>query len=114
METKAITRRIEQIQKKAGLNQADLAAHLGVTQPAIHHYLQGRIPPAEVLLRLARLQETTIEWILTGYEPAPDLIREPGSVYQTDDLAGLCEKLKKLGPEQRRTLEDFIDSLISV
>jgi transcriptional regulator with XRE-family HTH domain len=113
MDTKQIARRIELIQKQSKLSQADLAALLGVTQPAIHHYLQGRIPPAGVLLRLAQLQGTSIEWILTGLERAAEMVSEPVQGYQSGETDSLCRKLNKLTPEQRQTLENFIDTLFS-
>jgi len=48
------------------MTQEDLAVVLKISQPAISKYLKKRIPPAEVLLNLAMLGDTTIEWILIG------------------------------------------------
>jgi transcriptional regulator with XRE-family HTH domain len=60
--------RIQAIMKAAGITQRGIANYLGVSQPAVSFYLQGRLPPADVLLKIARLGDTTIEWILTGEE----------------------------------------------
>lgn len=66
-----VGRRIQQLMKRVGITQKGLADYLNISQPAISLYLQGRIPPADVLLRIARLANTTVEWILTGEEDHP-------------------------------------------
>lgn len=58
--------RIQEIMRRVGITQKGLADYLNVSQPAISLYLQGRVPPADVLLKIARLGDTTVEWILTG------------------------------------------------
>ena len=63
-----ISQRISWIMQKHKINQNQLALKLQVTQPAVSKYLQGRVPPPIVLLRLAKLANTTIEWLLTGKE----------------------------------------------
>jgi len=80
--------RIKRIMKQAQMNQVDLAAYLGISQPAVSQYLQGRIAPAEVLLNIARLGNTTTEWILTG-NPAtssPSRVKETQADYQAHPL----------------------------
>ncbi|MGH1364507.1 MAG: helix-turn-helix domain-containing protein [Calditrichia bacterium] len=80
--------RIKRIMKQAQMNQVDLAAYLGISQPAVSQYLQGRIAPAEVLLNIARLGNTTTEWILTG-NPAtssPSRVKEAQADYQAHPL----------------------------
>lgn len=66
----AVGQRIKQIMERAGITQKGLADYLNISQPAISLYLQGRVPPADVLWRIAKLGNTTVEWILTG-EIAP-------------------------------------------
>ncbi len=61
-----VSMRIQQVMKRVGITQKGLADYLNISQPAVSLYLQGRIPPADVLLKIARLGNTTIEWILTG------------------------------------------------
>lgn len=61
-----MSERIQRIMKRVGITQKGLADYLNISQPAISLYLQGRVPPADVLLKIARLGDTTIEWILTG------------------------------------------------
>lgn len=66
--------RIRQVMADARFNQQELAALLGISQPAISLYLQGRIPPAAVLLALAQLGKTSIEWLLTGRESGESVL----------------------------------------
>jgi transcriptional regulator with XRE-family HTH domain len=47
--------------------QAQLARELGISQGQLSRYEQGKSEiGAEILLRLARKSEKTIEWLLTG------------------------------------------------
>ncbi len=93
---KQISERIRTIMAQAQLTQQRLASLLGISQPAVSQYLQGRIPPPEVLLNIARLGDTTIEWILTGDKRggAPNAIAESQSGYgRTSVFVALWEQL---------------------
>ncbi len=49
------------------LNQKQFAKKLGITQPMVSKYEKGEIiPPAQILLTIAKLGKTTIEGILEG------------------------------------------------
>ena len=49
------------------MNQKQFAKKLGITQPMISKYEKGEIiPPAEILLKIAKLGKTTVEKILEG------------------------------------------------
>jgi transcriptional regulator with XRE-family HTH domain len=61
-----VGKRIAKIMIRVGINQKGLADYLGISQPAISLYLKGRIPPADVLLQIANLGGTTVEWLLSG------------------------------------------------
>jgi transcriptional regulator with XRE-family HTH domain len=61
-----ISERIFNLMHDLKCNQKEFAKILQITQPAVSKYLSGRIPPANVLLKLAQLSNTSIEWILTG------------------------------------------------
>jgi len=82
----AVGHRIAVIMRKAGITQRQLADSLGISQPAVSLYLQGRLPPPDVLLKIARLGNTSMEWLLTGEEdgnaPVPSTgVREPSEPY---------------------------------
>jgi transcriptional regulator with XRE-family HTH domain len=61
-----LSKRIRDIMRKQGMTQQDLASFLEMSQPAVSLYLRGRIPPADILYKIARIGETTMEWLLTG------------------------------------------------
>jgi len=50
--------------KTSGLTQAELAAQVGVTQPAISKMLRGQGPSTRVALRLARVTGLPLEALL--------------------------------------------------
>ncbi|NIR67157.1 MAG: hypothetical protein GWN00_34490 [Aliifodinibius sp.] len=74
-----------------------MAGLLDISQPAVSTYLQGRIPPPEVLLKIAELGSTTVEWILTGRDASaqsPHRVRERQPVYGNESvLVSLWKKL---------------------
>ena len=98
-------KRIKEIRKRAGLRQWQLAEVLGTTQSAVHKYEHGVIPEPRRLVKLARLGKTTIEWILTGQHwenGSSEQERLPAEIYN------LAQRLRALGPEQRKTLDDAL------
>ncbi len=66
LDKEAMGRRIRQIRSQAGLRQWELAKLLGTTQSAVHKYEHGVVPEPRRLVELARVGNTSIEWILTG------------------------------------------------
>ena len=65
---KNVGRRIKKIRViDLDMNQKRFARKLGITQPMVSKYENGEIiPPAEILLKIAKLGKTTIERILEG------------------------------------------------
>jgi len=106
----AVARRIQRLMRAFDLNQKQLATKLNITQPAVSKYLQGRIPPADVLLHIAHLTEVSMEWILTGTDSQISRkVAEPGGNYLS--VSRLEDKLERLPPQVRDDFEQLIDSL---
>jgi transcriptional regulator with XRE-family HTH domain len=107
----AVAGRVQRIMRMLNLTQRQLAEQLGVTQPAVSKYLQGRIPPAEIVLQLAQLAGVDMEWILTGEEhKAAGRVAESRANYH---LAGsISEQLYRLPPDIRQDLERLLDSMV--
>jgi len=61
-------RRIKKIRViNLDMNQKQFAKKLGITQPMVSKYEKGKIiPPAQILLKIAKLGKTTVEKILEG------------------------------------------------
>lgn len=106
-----VAMRIQRLMKALNLNQQQLAEQLGITQPAISKYLQGRIPPADVLYNLARMSQVSMEWILTGSElQQKGQVAESLSKYQASPV--LAEKFERLPAHVRKDFEQLLESLV--
>jgi SOS-response transcriptional repressor LexA len=71
---------------RGDLSQEVFARRLGLRRPVYRRYETGeRHPPIELLIKLARHGQTTIDWILLGKEDVsagqPMLVREPKAAY---------------------------------
>src|SRR5262245_12858540 len=101
-EKRDIGARIKRLRKEAGLRQWQLAELIGATQPAIHMYERGVLPEPKRLLELARIGNTTVEWILTGRHwenGSEEMHRVPEAIYHLAFLfkeydAADCEDLE--------------------
>lgn len=58
--------RIQMIRGK--MTQQEFARKIGIKQSYISRYERGRIPKPDVLLKIARFANVSIEWLLTGKE----------------------------------------------
>jgi transcriptional regulator with XRE-family HTH domain len=105
---KEIGARIKRLRKEAGLRQWQLAEMIGATQPAIHMYERGVLPEPRRLLELARIGNTTVEWILTGRHwenGSEEMHRVPEEVYH------LAFQFKEYSPEDQEILESAVRTL---
>ncbi|KAA3613195.1 MAG: XRE family transcriptional regulator [Calditrichaeota bacterium] len=115
---KEISDRIDFIRRQNNLTQEQLAVELNISQPAVSKYLKERIPPSDVLLKLARLGQTTIEWILSGekryfYEDQASRVKDNEDTYSVDTDIILARKIALLPTEAKKTISDMIDLLLS-
>jgi len=102
----AIGQRIKQLRKARGLRQWQMAELLGATQPAVHKYENGILPEVKRLLELARIGNTSIEWILTGRHwenGSPHMDRMQGEVFD------LAQQLHAFSPQERRALTSALE-----
>lgn len=110
----AVSQRIDNLRRRHKLSQEKMAEVLDVSQPAISLYLRERIPPAELLYKIAQLGQTTVEWILTGQksyvygERVPE-VREAGKTYDMD--WGLLQKIAGLDTPIKEALVLLIEKL---
>lgn len=112
---KDIVKRIDLIRKQNGMNQEQLAVELNISQPAVSKYLKERIPPPEILLKLARLGKTTIEWILTGqksYLYNDNSARQVNEAKHSYDAEwSLAKKIALMSAETREAIITIIDHI---
>lgn len=103
--------RISLLMQKLGTNQKELAGLLGVTQPAVSKYLNGRVPPPEVLLKLAGAADTTIEWILSGKNlAAAGQVSEPSAGY--NGMTSMDNKVARLPLLLQKRVIALLDAML--
>jgi len=68
IELNHVRTRIREVLLHTGYTQQEWAAMLQVSQPSISNYLKGRIPPVEVLSRIADLARIPLETLLFAAE----------------------------------------------
>ena len=107
-----VSQRIDLIRRQNGWTQGQLAEALQLSQPAVSKYLKERIPPAETLLRLAKIGNTTIEWILTGqksyfYQEVKSGVTEKTVTYDAE--YNLVKKIALLPVDLRNAITIIIN-----
>ena len=101
----AMGKRIRQIRLGRGLRQWELARRLGTTQSAVHKYEHGVVPEPRRLVELARVGDTSIEWVLTGRH------WENGSTVQQrvdGNVLATAYLLRDVSAESRQRLEEAL------
>lgn len=72
------------LQKEQGLSTYALAKRAGLSHQSMYKYLEGAIPDAPYVLRIARAFEVSIEWLLTGRD-APSVTTPHIITFAHDD-----------------------------
>jgi transcriptional regulator with XRE-family HTH domain len=105
IDKQAMGRRIKEIRVQAGMRQWELARLLGTTQSAVHKYEHGVVPEPRRLLELARVGNTSVEWLLTGRHwdsGSPERERLSPEVLCTAAL------LREIGADQRQSVDEAL------
>src|ERR1700751_1405021 len=63
------------------VSQSEIARQLGLSNSAVTNYVEGRIPPAETLIKMADLTGYSIHWLMTG--EGSRRVREQETLCQT-------------------------------
>ena len=105
-----ISKRVYHLMQNLNYNQKEFAKALNITQPAVSKYLNGRIPPANVLLQLAEISRKNIEWILTGQSSIkPGYVAEKHANYTIQ--SPLSKKIERLPESIKKNLENLVDQM---
>jgi transcriptional regulator with XRE-family HTH domain len=109
------TLRLTHLLENSSFTPADFAVAIGLDQAQIERILQGEIPDAPTLCRIARALHTSVEWLLTGRHPELPAARKETQrappAYQArapDDLRGLIKLIAYIARLDRRTLDHII------
>lgn len=96
-----IHERIIKSRNQAGLTQSQLAIYAGLKQSQISQYESGsRSPSSKSLLQIAAALNVSPDYLLYGQESSEILLN--------DDDKVLLKNFKKLPPEAKRSVLDFI------
>ena len=93
----------------SGMLVKELAAQAGLKKNTIDNYLsvRGRMPAADVAVRIAKVLGVSVEYLVTG----SDTIEHKGPAFfslETRHIALIADKLK---PDYRKIALDFIETL---
>jgi transcriptional regulator with XRE-family HTH domain len=82
LEPLSIGDRIRAVRKGRGLSQADLAARVGVTQPAVANWESGVHDPRRLMLaKIAETLEVSADWLASGVRSAVEADKHPAAAY---------------------------------
>ncbi len=90
--------------------RSEFARHLGIPVTSYTHYETDRTPPAELLLKAARITRTRLEWLLEGTGNRDD----PGPALANSTVRKITEELAVLlmrSPQLIPSAEEFVQLL---
>ncbi len=61
---------------RGGKSQEEFADIIGVSQGTLSKYEKGMMPPADILYRIAKIGNSSVERLLTGNEPESILLKD--------------------------------------
>lgn len=107
---KAFGIRLQEIRKRRGLSQVEVAQKLGIHQSLISQYERGYLRlHGALLVRLAQVLKTTPDAILAVKEFAPE-----GDAHSLDRrFVRRLQRLDKLSAHQKKILLGTIDAFLS-
>lgn len=84
-----------------GYKQVDLARHLGLTGPAVGHYIHGRrVPPVKQLKGIAAFLGVTVA----------ELIEDTAYITEDETEKRLLDAIRSLPPEQREAAAAMLEA----
>jgi transcriptional regulator with XRE-family HTH domain len=93
----------------SGILVKELASQSGLKKHTIDNYLsiRGRMPAADVAVRIARVLGVTVEYLVTGNETT----ESKGSVHFSPEIRHMARIAEKLRPDYRKIALSFIETL---
>ena len=67
--------------------QVNIANLLGITEPSVSQWKHGMPPSLDTLIKIAKLSNTTLDWLVNGSD-VKFLLREAPGVYNGGDTEG--------------------------
>jgi len=93
----------------SGMLVKELAAKTGLKKHTIDNYLsvRGRMPAADVAVRIADVLGVSVEYLIKGSEKAKNKV----PVYFPPEVRQMARIAEKLNPDYRRIALSFIETL---
>ncbi|MDL2297507.1 helix-turn-helix domain-containing protein [Bacteroidales bacterium OttesenSCG-928-B11] len=101
-------KRIQELRKKKGLNQTQLAERAGVSLTQLQRYEnKGVQPHADALRRMADEFNVSIDYIIYG-----DTAEKAVQAIRDNELLAQFKAVEELDEKDRNTIKDIIDAFI--
>lgn len=108
LEPRSIGDRIRHARKEAGINQAELAQRVGVSQPAVANWESGVHDPRRVMLaKIADVLRVSPEWLASGDRSPVETDKQPAAAYLRRPLRHA--PVIAMEDAMRLTLDDRVD-----
>jgi len=115
IDKKVFSRRLAILLKKNGMSQKDLADRLGLSQPAVHKYLNNKsFPDIKIIFQISSLFGVPVEWLFIE-EDAEDGWTEEKQIEQDLTYDDLIERafvylnqIQKLNEKEEFAVKEFI------
>ena len=93
----------------SGLRVKELAAQTGIKKHTLDTYLsiRGRMPAADVAVRIANALGVTVEYLVTGSE----MVENKNSVHFSREIRKMAQIAEKLTPDHRKIALSFLETL---
>jgi len=112
---KAIIERIRHLreQHSGSRGKSKFACALGISSSTYNYYENNRVPPLEILLKIAEITGADLNWLLTGKKILKTPISEPekSAFGQNTSLLRKLDNLLSENPELAEPISAFIDLL---
>ena len=95
----------ERITQAMGTDQQnEVAKKLGVTPQSVWQWTKGKLPRRDLLVKIAEIGNTTVDWLLSGDEGA----NPPVKPVPDHELAAMFYKWDELSDDDREELRTLI------
>jgi len=115
IDKKVFSRRLAILLKKNGMSQKDLADRLGLSQPAVHKYLNNKsFPDLKIIFQISSLFGVPVEWLFIE-EDAEDGWTDEKQIEKDLTYDDLIERafvylnqIQKLNEKEEFAVKEFI------
>ena len=104
----SLGKRIQELRKKQGLSQTELAQKIGISYPQMSRYEVKNVqPPADVLKRLADVLNTTVDYLVNG-----DVDEKAKASLNDAKLLGLFKSVEQMSDDDKTVITRLISAFI--